>query len=82
MDYYTYIISNRWRETVVRLAELVAHGFRSRICNASNAEAQLQVHHLTHERLSREQIGDLTEARRLLEQHNGPVEVFFESEKG
>ena len=60
MDYYTYINSGQWRDSPARLAELEAANFRCRICNASKAEAQLQVHHRTYERLGQEQVGDLT----------------------
>src|SRR5712672_3868639 len=60
MDYYSYIISSRWRDSPARLAELKASGFRCRICNASEAEAQLQVHHRSYERLGNEQVCDLT----------------------
>ena len=56
----TYITSSRWRDSPARLAELEASGFRCRTCNASEAEAQLQVHHRTYERLGNEQVCDLT----------------------
>lgn len=60
MNYYTYIISNQWRDNPARLAELKASGFRCRICNASEADVRLEVHHRTYERLGCERADDLT----------------------
>ena len=60
MDYNAYINGPRWRDNPARLLELKAAGFRCRLCNASENEAQLEVHHRTYERLGRERADDLT----------------------
>lgn len=54
--YQTYIASAAWRHNPVRIAEFGAAGHRCRICNA---EAGLEAHHRTYERLGREEPGDL-----------------------
>jgi|SRR6185437_8421156 hypothetical protein len=59
MDYQAYITSSRWRNSPARIAELCAAGYRCRICNQSDAEVELQVHHRTYERLGCELPGDL-----------------------
>ena len=59
MDYYTYINSRLWRDNPARLAELKAAGFRCRICNVSQDDARLEVHHRTYERRGCERIDDL-----------------------
>jgi 5-methylcytosine-specific restriction endonuclease McrA len=60
MIYNEYINSGAWRHSSARLEELAASGFRCRLCNRSNAEIELHVHHRTYERLGTEEIGDLT----------------------
>jgi 5-methylcytosine-specific restriction endonuclease McrA len=60
MIYREYINSSAWRHSSARLEELAASGFRCRLCNRSNAEIELQVHHRTYERLGAEEAGDLT----------------------
>jgi len=60
MDYYRYIKSSRWRDNPARLAELEAAGFQCRLCNASQNDAQLEVHHRTYDRLGCERARDLT----------------------
>ncbi|MEH2539232.1 MULTISPECIES: hypothetical protein [unclassified Bradyrhizobium] len=60
VGYPTYIGSHAWKTNQGRLAELRASGYRCRICNASRAEARLEVHHRTYENLGRERMADLT----------------------
>jgi 5-methylcytosine-specific restriction endonuclease McrA len=60
MDYESYINSAQWRDSAARLGELEAANFRCRICNGSEPDVQLQVHHRTYERLGHERVGDLT----------------------
>jgi 5-methylcytosine-specific restriction endonuclease McrA len=60
MIYSEYINSNAWRHSSARLEELAASGFRCRLCNRSNAEIELHVHHRTYERFGAEETSDLT----------------------
>lgn len=59
LDYYSYIGSVRWRNNPARLAALEASGFRCWLCNASQDEARIEVHHRTYERLGCERADDL-----------------------
>jgi 5-methylcytosine-specific restriction endonuclease McrA len=60
MKYSEYITSSTWRDSTARRAELAAARFRCRLCNRTNAEASLEVHHRTYERLGAEEASDLT----------------------
>src|SRR5690606_32421242 len=60
ISYNAYISSTAWQHSPARLQELAASGYRCRLCNASRAEARLEVHHRTYARLGRERPGDLT----------------------
>lgn len=60
MTYSDYIRSSRWRRSAARLGELAASGYRCRACFAAEAEAPLEVHHRTYQRLGHELVGDLT----------------------
>jgi hypothetical protein len=60
MSYETFISSEKWRKSPVRLAELDSAGNRCRICfDEAEAGSPIEVHHATYERLGREAIGDL-----------------------
>lgn len=60
MNYRRYICSHRWRQNLARRAELVASGFRCRICNGDGKGSAIEVHHRTYARLGNERPGDLT----------------------
>ncbi len=60
VGYFAYINSVDWRDNPARLAELEASGFRCRLCNAAQTEAQIEVHHRTYARLGCERVEDLT----------------------
>jgi 5-methylcytosine-specific restriction endonuclease McrA len=58
--YQAYINSKAWKTNPARLNELKAAGHRCRICNRSEEECRLEVHHRTYENFGRERDGDLT----------------------
>jgi 5-methylcytosine-specific restriction endonuclease McrA len=60
MNYDRYISGHRWRQNPARRAELVASGFRCRLCNGDGKDSAIEVHHRTYARLGNEQPGDLT----------------------
>lgn len=58
--YADYIGSGRWRTSAARAAEMEAAGRRCRLCNVSDSEARLELHHRTYVRLGCELPEDLT----------------------
>lgn len=73
VGYSAYINSTDWRDNPARLAELEASGFRCRLCNAAQTEAQIEVHHRTYKRLGCERTDDLTTVCR--ECHRGVTDM-------
>jgi 5-methylcytosine-specific restriction endonuclease McrA len=60
LTYTAYISSHAWRASTARLTELVASGFRCRICNRGREEVRLEVHHRTYRNFGCELMSDLT----------------------
>lgn len=56
-EYEIYLASRKWAD--MRHMKLMAAGFVCERCGISNHSVDLQVHHLTYERLGRERMTDL-----------------------
>jgi 5-methylcytosine-specific restriction endonuclease McrA len=59
-QYDAHIGSSVWKNGTARQSELVASGFRCRICNRGREEVRLEVHHRTYRNFGCELMSDLT----------------------